>query len=1349
MSDDRSAPKGPPLKGLLLLSLVLVAVQAPVHSQQDDLAFETLPLDQGAATHVSCILQDRTSFIWVATWSGLHRFDGYTFVAYKHNGGDTASLADNRLSTLYEDSEGILWIGSWLGLEKFDRSTGTFRHFTPNPRAARTDPSNNVSTICEDTSGGFWVGSWSGLYRFDRTSEEFTPVFHDSGDPGSIAHNSVGAIYQSRDGSLWFGTAAGLDKFNFATGKFEHCLRNQEGWKAILFNVVAAYWITSILEDEAGTVWLGTQQGLVRYNPSDGSSTTYRYDPKGLDTWLNPRNNIAWLCLDPRSGLLWIVTEHGLFSFDRGQQEYLRLMERVVTFLCIERSGTLLLGTDIGLQKRNLATLPFRNYAMGDVGIGIAVDRDDNTWVMGYRTAWHKFDTRKQNFVPYSFGQYRLAYVYRPDEGGGMVFLRPDGGTLVRDSLGHDIGGLPSSKREFLMTASNTVNGRKGYYLGTNRGGVYLLDLRKGDAKEVLNLQQPIYFLQEDRLGFLWVTTMMGRLVRYDQEAGTVEEYLPDPRNPSSWCGEPVNWPYQDSKNRLWFATRSGLHRWNPQTNDFTSFTEKQGLPSNNARGIHEDQRGNYWVSTTNGICMFDPETGRSKHYDASYGLVPAADIMFGGADRGKGGEMYFGSANGLTVFHPDSIRDNLFVPPIVLTSFRKFDRPAPLTKEIHLPYDENFLSFEFAALSYISPERNQYAYMMEGVDRDWVHAGTRRYASYPNLAPGEYVFRVKGSNNEGVWNEAGTSIAIVISPPWWKTRWASGFYALVLAGLIYGAWRMQVRRLRIRHEFEMSRFEATKLREVDELKSRFFANISHEFRTPLTLILGPVKRMHDTAKDLEMRDELGLVHRNAIRLLDLVNQLLDLSKLESGAMKLQAAPENIVPLLKGLLQSFCSYAERKKISIAFNSSAEDIAVYIDREKVEKIVTNLLSNAFKFTPEGGRIELSIVPDSQSVNIRISDTGIGIPAGDIPKIFDRFYQVDGSHTREQEGTGIGLSLTRELVELHKGTITVESEEGRGSTFTVRLPLGTAHLNPEEICGPDVARIPEEPQVREESRDMDRTTGPGEDERRLPVGVPGHILQESAKRVLLIVEDNADVRQYIRRDLDGEYNILEAIDGADGWGKSVDQLPDIIVSDVMMPKLDGFELCAKLKGDERTCHIPVVLLTAKASSQDKIEGFEIGADDYIMKPFELAELKVRLRNLLDQRTRLHEYFRKHGLFEIEAQKITPVDQKFLQNAVGIISGRMSDPGFGVESLAAEMAVSRSLLLKKIEALTGEMPSELIKRTRLNKAQRLLEGRFGNVTEVALEVGFSNPAYFAECFKKQFGCSPSHYHHSPALK
>lgn len=542
-------------------------------------------------------------------------------------------------------------------------------------------------------------------------------------------------------------------------------------------------------------------------------------------------------------------------------------------------------------------------------------------------------------------------------------------------------------------------------------------------------------------------------------------------------------------------------------------------------------------------------------------------------------------------------------------------------------------------------------------------------------------------------------------------------------------------------------------LQEMQKAQSRFYGNISHEFRTPLTLILGPAKQIIERTKDEKTRDELKIIHKNADRLLGLVNQLLDISKLESGNMKLVTIPQNIIPLLKDLVLSFCSYAERKRITLNFSTVEDEIIVYIDKDKIEKIITNILSNAFKFTPEGGEVEVSVNPkppfnfpfakggkEGGSVEISIRDTGIGIPDEKIPKIFDRFYQVDGSHTREQKGTGIGLSLTKELVELHKGNIEVESEEGKGTTFTISIPLGKEHLKPEEISEAEkveekVSSIPEE-MIYHEERKVEKPDIGLITETDLSADKAG-------KPVLLIVEDNADVRHYIKGNLNRDYRILEAVDGEDGWNKSVEHIPDLIVSDVMMPKMDGFELCDKLKTDERTSHIPVILLTAKASSQDKIEGFETGADDYIMKPFEPEELKARIRNLIEQRKRIHEHFRKHGLFEIEEEHITPVDQKFLQKAAAIINEHISDASFGVEMLANDMAVSRSLLLKKIEALIGEPPNELIKRTRLNKAAKLIESKFGNISEIALEVGFNNPSYFAECFKKQFGFSPSQYH------
>jgi signal transduction histidine kinase/DNA-binding response OmpR family regulator len=547
-------------------------------------------------------------------------------------------------------------------------------------------------------------------------------------------------------------------------------------------------------------------------------------------------------------------------------------------------------------------------------------------------------------------------------------------------------------------------------------------------------------------------------------------------------------------------------------------------------------------------------------------------------------------------------------------------------------------------------------------------------------------------------------------------------------------------------------------LQKTHQTQKRFFTNISHEFRTPLTLILGPSRELREELKDEKLKTKADLIHRSASNLNKLVDELMEISKIESGELKLIASPLNIVSVVNDLTLPFYSLAERRKITFNVRSDEEEIITYIDKTKFEKILTNVLSNAFKFTPEGGSVDVAIhihpefISGSQSVStasanikipklfrdgrfveISIKDTGVGIAEDQFDKIFDRFYQVDSSHTREHEGTGIGLALTKELVELHKGIIEVESEEGKGSTFRLLLPLGKDHLKPDE--------------VKVEEKDCEDDP---ENEKQIPwldafldSNVKHKVNVESFdKPSLLIVEDNPEVRKYITGILDKYYLVLEAKDGEEGLDKSFKSIPDLIISDIMMPNLDGFQFCSKLKNDSRTSHIPVIMLTAKATMQDKISGLAIGADDYIMKPFEAAELKARIKNLLDQRKRLHDHFQKYGLVELEGKNITSLDQKFLQRAIDIISKHISDTNFGVEVLAENLAVSRSLLLKKTEALFGETPNDLIRRIRLNKAARLIEKEFGNISEIALEVGFNNPSYFADCFKKQFGVTPSHY-------
>ena len=594
----------------------------------------------------------------------------------------------------------------------------------------------------------------------------------------------------------------------------------------------------------------------------------------------------------------------------------------------------------------------------------------------------------------------------------------------------------------------------------------------------------------------------------------------------------------------------------------------------------------------------------------------------------------------------------------------------------------------------------------------------------------------------------------ISVFTPWWITTWALVIYVSILLTVILIVWNVRMRRVRINNELDKERFESQKLHEVDELKTRFFTNISHEFRTPLTLILGPIKQISDKIKDEKIKNELSVVHKNASKLLGLVNQLLDISKLESGNMQLRTRPQNIIPLLKTVMLSFASYAERKNITLKFSPVEEEIIVYVDKEKLEKIIDNILSNAFKFTPEGGRIEVTVKPKPSSfppfvkgelkggsVEISIRDTGIGIPKEKLPRIFDRFYQVDGSHTREQEGTGIGLAHTKELVDLHKGIIEVESEEGKGTTVKVVLPLGKKHLRPEEISETEYEKVAvSEPR---QGREILVSDFAEKKEERQKVAV--ELIEKESLPILLIIEDNLDVRNYVKDNLDKEYSVLEAVDGEDGWNKSIDHIPDLIVSDIMMPKMDGFRLCEKLKTDERTSHIPVILLTAKAAKADKLAGYETGADDYIMKPFETDELKARIKNLIEQRKRIQEHFRIKGIMDFEKSRITPVDKKFLQKTFEIITKNISNSLFDIETLAENLLVSRSVLHRKIVSLTGEAPGELIRRIRLKKAAELIEKGFGNLSEIALEVGFNNPAYFSESFKKQFGVSPSQYHNS----
>jgi signal transduction histidine kinase/DNA-binding response OmpR family regulator len=729
---------------------------------------------------------------------------------------------------------------------------------------------------------------------------------------------------------------------------------------------------------------------------------------------------------------------------------------------------------------------------------------------------------------------------------------------------------------------------------------------------------------------------------------------------------------------------------------------------------------------------------------------------------------------HGVVSFLPDSIQHNPHVPPVVITDVKVFDKSvfagenAPLknsvsgTTDLELHFNQNFLSFEFAALNYIHPEKNQYKYKMEGLDQDWIEAGTRRYAGYPDLKPGEYTFRVIGSNNDNVWNMGGASLEITILPPWWFTIYAYFGYVFFVFILVMGFVRLrtwQIRRDRDRLEIlvgerteeikeQKEKIESQKdlvaqqnerILELDRAKTRFFTNVSHEFRTPITLIQGPVEDLLEKARlNKKENSKLQMVSRNAQRLLTLVNQLLDIAKLESGTMRLKLREEDLLANLRTIASSFSSLAETKGIVYNRSIPRESFVTWFDPGILEKVLANLLSNAFKFTQEAGevtftaRLILTESPEmSDQIECMVTDQGPGIPFEDQQKIFTRFYQVEGRKTTM--GTGIGLSLVKDLVQLYHGHVSVESEEGKGSTFIVQLPLGKDHLKESEY---DL--------VGETAKDI----GAQSPSRAVDAGVaelsekPVEEVKESGKPIVLIVEDNSDIRSHIREHLEGNYEVLEAVNGQAGQIKAFEIIPDLMITDLMMPLMDGEELCKEIKSDERTSHIPVIMLTAKATQEAKLEGLQIGADDYIAKPFDMQELKTRIANLIEQRRKLRERYSREITLEPKDITVTSVDEEFLERAIKTVEERMADEEFDMGQFQDAMNMSHSTLFRKLQALTDQSPTVFIRNIRLKRSAQLLREHYGNVASVSYEVGFSNPSYFSKCFKELYGVSPADY-------
>ena len=1411
-----------------------------LYSQYQNIKFNHISVEQGLSNPaVKKIIQDRFGFIWIATEDGLNKYDGYTFTVYRNKLGDTTTISNNIVRTLYEDRSGELWIGTWSGgLHKFNREQENFTRLWPRKSSFKDSIiSWSVVNLYESqikNEDMLWIGSTNGLIRYDRREKKYILYMPEEDKRPEKFSNRITGITQDNSGNLWIATLLdGLFMFDVKTERFTRWPAGSTNGDKFRNRLVRSLY--SSLTSGLDLLWVGTDwDGLYRIEPATGNISHYFHQPDDPNSLSN--NLILSICQSrvDSSKILWIGTGNGLNQLNQDSNKITRyfhdrsnpgsLSSNQVNDIYEDESGVLWIGTNRGINKITPQKMEFK-HLMDNFSITCIqesfMDGESIFWLGTENNGLLKLNSKTREFS---------VFLLNPKNKKDQAF--------------------PNKINSII---ESSVGGNKILWLGTHNGLIKLVQKTNQYKHYYISENDPhtniVKSIVQEQNGIIWVGTSNRYLFKFDPQTELftemgdrhIEEYLNifivfvDKKN-NVWVGAPetlmklnagsgkftrykkqvynkqVSAIYEDNDGIFWIGTSKGIVRFDPKTELFERYTELDGLRNHFIYGISEDDQAYLWISTNNGISKFNKKNKRFRNYDFNDGLLNYT-FNYNAVFKRKNGELCFGGDRGLTIFHPGRLKDNPHIPKIVITDFQIFNKSilagmdSPLdhaiyeTKEITLSHDQSVFSFEFSALDYSAPEKNKYAYIMEGVDPDWVFTdASRRYATYTNLDPGEYTFRVKGSNNDGIWNEEGTSIEVIILPPWWKTKWAYAGYIILFGCILFAAWRIQVNRLRMKQQLEMEHFEADKLREVDQLKSRFFANISHEFRTPLTLIKGPLKQLLSGEFIGNIRETYKIMLRNSDRLLALINQILDLSRLESGEIKLQVAEIDIIPYLRGLVLTFSPLADRKKVTLKFTSAENMFIGYIDRDKLEKIITNLLSNTFKFTPEGGMIEVEVKETQPPLSpfikgeiitsplsrgdgggclkLSISNTGPGIPRDQIDKIFDRFYQADNHYKKDSEGSGIGLALTKELVEVCRGKISVSSIPGKTTTFVVRLPIAREIFGEDEVIEIPPLKGLKEPGTRiqdpepryQESRpkhlppvDWPGSNHPGfdqqsvtsseertakseqrkaKDEQGAAAGAYDHTPSDNVAPVILLVEDNPDVTAYITSFMENEYRILTAENGKKGLKKVLDKYPDLIISDVMMPEMDGFEFCQKVKSDERISHIPVILLTAKADLESKIEGLDIGADDYVTKPFEARELQIRARNLIEQRRKLREKF--SALIDLKPEDIaaSSMDNQLLQRLLAVFEDHIEDPDFNLEHLSREIGMSRTHLNRKIRALTNLSSQDFIRTLRLKRAARLLQSASGTVSEIAYKVGFQNLSYFSKAFHKHFGKLPSDF-------
>ncbi|WP_166461169.1 hybrid sensor histidine kinase/response regulator [Flavicella sediminum] len=1322
-----------------------------------NLSFKNFTTKDGLTqSSIVSITQDSKGYLWFGTRDGLNKFDGTRFINYRHNSEDSTSISHSWVTCIFEDNDKNIWIGTKNGLNLFKPEQNNFLQIKTNSNGISVSD-NQIWDITQTNKNRIYVSSKKGITDINYKKNISTYIKNDSTNLNSPSHNNTRCFLNTNDGYLWICTIEKIDRVHLATNTWEHYEYPKNTNKAAHISNTPV-----LFQDSRGTIWLGYENGIafLPAHTTQFEDFLFKNEKKiktGVRSIAEDSNHNLWI--GTYSGLQILNTKHQIFKkFTHNENNPKSLSQNSIYKIIKDSKGDMWIGTWAGginyfdhsydnfKQISSGASPNMLNYK---VVSSILETKENNFWIGTEGGGLNYFNKKTEQFTYYThdpkdaksissnniksmvLDQNENLWIGTHD--GGLNFLNTKKKPYVFEKLNKKQANGIELKNYRIISLLEDID--HNIWIGTENNGAITYNT---STKEFTRLESEIKFhncLQQANNPEIIFTGGSGGLSKVNIRTKKTEDLH---IIKSKGYKPRINCVFEENDNTIWTGTEGqGLFEFNPKTKESKKYGIAEGLLNEVIYAILPDDDNNIWVSTNNGISRLNLLTKKIKNFDESDGLQ-GNEFNYGAAHKNDNGILMFGGTNGLNYFNPRSIIENTFVPKVNISAIKVNNKPylnsIDNIQEIKLKHDQNDFSINFTALSYSQANKNQYAYQLVGFDKNWNYVENKKEANYTNLDEGTYLFKVKASNSDGLWNEKGKSISIIILPAPWKTWWAYSIYIFVCLLISYFIRSFALTRIKEKNELKQEKLDKEKLEEVNQMKLKLFTNISHDFRTPLTLIIGPLQRMMKEKKGNSfIQSQHQIMNRNANMLLDLINQILDFRKSESGKLVLYASKSDLISFIKSVKTAFNDLANHKNVEYIFESNFESLDVWFDKIKMKKIIFNLLSNAFKYNQDNSKISLKITNSKASfVTIEVVNFGEVIPKETLNYVFDRFYRFDQEGI--QAGTGIGLALTKSLVELHKGEISVTSSIEKGTCFKVSIPLGDEHLDEDQ-------KITENQEFKEE---ID-STQPFYLEKDISIADTKETeLQEKENHTptLLIVEDNEDVRNFIKGIFTKKYLVLEAENGKIAVDIAHKKQVDLIISDVMMPEMNGFELCEHIKTNITTSHIPVILLTAKTAEAHQKTGYTIGADAYITKPFDDAILEIRVDNLLKTRKSLISKFKKDIILEPKELTFTSADEQFLEQAIKIIEENISDPEFNVNYFTNKMNMSRSVLYRKLKAITDQSITEFIRTIKLKKAGQLIAQTQMNISEIAYEVGFNDLKYFRKCFKTLFKVLPSDY-------